>query len=177
MFDVMIRFEVQVLVGVGWFSVHDDMSTAVVIDVYTGVQEGEDPVAFWFGCENNVRVNTVDMSCELLYVVFMDLGERVIHVPQPQGWRVRCSAQSSFFEHLHVQVLAREEGWFKRKIREAIEIKTLQPTINRDQGFDLPAIYSEILPVSVTRDRSHQTSGHPAQAIGAVASSSQTKET
>ena len=62
----MIRFEVQVLVGVGWFSVHGDMSTAVVIDVYTGVQEGEDPVAFWFGCENNVRVNTVDMSCELL---------------------------------------------------------------------------------------------------------------
>ena len=25
-FDVMIRFEVQVLVGVGWFSVHGDMS-------------------------------------------------------------------------------------------------------------------------------------------------------
>ena len=87
-FDVMIRFEVQVLVGVGWFSVHGDMSAAVVINVYTGVQEGEDPVAFWFGCENNVRVNTVDMSCELLYVVFMDLGERVIHVPEPQGWRV-----------------------------------------------------------------------------------------
>ena len=65
----------------------------------------------------------------------------------------------------------------KRKVREAIEIKTLQPTINRDQGFDLPAIYSEILPVSVTRDRSRQTSGHPAQTIGAVASSSPTKKT
>ena len=82
-FYVMIRFEVQVLVGVGRFSVHGDMSTAVVIDVYTGVQEEQDPVAFWFGCENNVRVNTVVMSCELLYVVFMDLGERVIHVPEP----------------------------------------------------------------------------------------------
>ena len=58
------------------------------------------------------------------------------------------------------------------KVREAIKIKTLQPTINRHQGFDLPAIYSEILPVSVTRDRSRQTSGHPAQTIGAVASSS-----
>ena len=61
-FYVMIRFEVQVLVGVGWFSVHGYMSAAVVIDVYTGVQEGQDPVAFWFGCENNVRVSTVDMS-------------------------------------------------------------------------------------------------------------------
>ena len=56
------------------------------------------------------------------------------------------------------KVLAREEGWFKRKVREAIEIKTLQPTINRDQGFDLPAIYNEILPV--TRDCSRQTSDH-----------------
>ena len=65
MFYVMIRFGVQVLVGVGRFSVHGGMSTSVVIDVYTGVQEGQDPVAFWFGCENNVRVNTVDMSCEL----------------------------------------------------------------------------------------------------------------
>ena len=29
-----------------------------------------------------------------------------------------------------------------RTVHEAIEIKTRQPTINRDQGFDLPAIYS-----------------------------------
>ena len=36
---------------------------------------------------------------------------------------------------------------------------------------------SEILPVSVTSDRSRQTSGHPAQMIGAVASSSPTKKT
>ena len=103
-FYVMIRFEVQVLVGVGWFSVHGDMGTAVIINVYTGVQEGQDTVAFWFGCENNVRVNTVDMSCELLYVVFMDLGERVIHIPEPQILGVRCSVQSSFFEQLRLQV-------------------------------------------------------------------------
>ena len=67
----------------------------------------------------------------------------------------------------NVEVLARDECWFKRKVREAIEIKTIQPTINRDQEFDLPAIYSEIL--LVTRDRSRQTSGHPALTIRAVA--------
>ena len=82
------------------------------------------------------------------------------------GWGAGCRVTSSL-----------ALVYFKRKVREAIEIKTLQPTINRDQGFDLPAIYSEILPVSVTRDRSRQTSGHPAKTIGAVASSSQTKET
>ena len=101
MFYVMIRFEVQILVGVGWFSVHGDMSTVIVIYIYTGVQERQDLVAFWFCCENNVQVNTVDVS-----------------------WNT---------------------------------------------------IYSEILPV--TRDRSRQTSGHPALTIGAVVSTSLTKST
>ena len=87
-----------------------------------------------------------------------------------------CREHGHVISKNNVEVLAREEGWFKRKVREAIKIKTPQPTINRDQGFDLPAIYSEILPVRVTRDRSRQTSGHPAQTIGAVASSSLTKE-
>ena len=64
---------------------------------------------------------------------------------------------------------------FKRKVREAIEIKTIQPTINIDQGFDLPAIYSEILPV--TRDRSRHTSDHSALTSGAVAGGSLRKLT
>ena len=78
----------------GWFSVHGDMSTAVIIYVHTGIQEGQDIVALWLSCENNVRVNTVDVLCELLYVVFMDPCERVIHVPEPQdggGGEVQCS--------------------------------------------------------------------------------------
>ena len=60
----------------------------------------------------------------------------------------------------NVEVLAREEGWFKCKVGEAIKIKTIQLTINQDQGFDLSAIYSEFLPF--TRDRDRQTSGHSA---------------
>ena len=37
-----------------------------------------------------------------------------------------------------VRVLAREDGWLKRKVREAIEIKIGQPAMNRDQGYELP---------------------------------------
>ena len=36
------------------------------------------------------------------------------------------------------RVLAREDIRLKRKVREAIEIKIGQPTMNRDQGYDLP---------------------------------------
>ena len=73
----------------------------------------------------------------------------------------------------NVEVLAREEGWFKRKVHETVEIKTILPTINRDQGFDHPAIYNEILPV--TRDCSRQTSDHSALTIVAVAGRSLAK--
>ncbi len=37
-----------------------------------------------------------------------------------------------------VKVLAREDVWLKRKVREAIEIKIGQPAMNRDQGYELP---------------------------------------
>ena len=35
-----------------------------------------------------------------------------------------------------VKVLAREDIWLKRKVREAIEIKIGQPAMNRDQGYE-----------------------------------------
>ena len=37
-----------------------------------------------------------------------------------------------------VRVLAREDIWFKRKVREAIKIKIGQPATNSDQGYELP---------------------------------------
>ena len=49
----------------------------------------------------------------------------------------------------------------------AILFNLVKPTINRDQGFDLPAIYNEILPV--TGDCSLQTSDHSALTIVAFA--------
>ena len=37
-----------------------------------------------------------------------------------------------------VKVLAREDVWFKRKVREAIKIKIGQPAMKRDEGDKLP---------------------------------------
>ena len=45
----------------------------------------------------------------------------------------------------NVKIIAREEHLWKRKIREAVEIKTNAPTLNRDTGYDLPAIFDKLL--------------------------------
>ena len=44
-----------------------------------------------------------------------------------------------------VKVLARESNTWQRKIREAVEIRTHKPEMNKDNGYDLPAIYNNIL--------------------------------
>jgi hypothetical protein len=50
-------------------------------------------------------------------------------------------------------VIGREEVWGKRKILESIEIRERRPQMNRDQGYDLPAIYNRLLSrVTSTRD-------------------------
>ena len=46
----------------------------------------------------------------------------------------------------NVKVLAREQQWLPRKVKEAIYIRQLHPTINTNRGYTLPAIYSQIIP-------------------------------
>ncbi len=58
-----------------------------------------------------------------------------------------------------VKVLAREDIWLKRKVREAIKIKIGQPAMNRDQGYELPPpIYDELLLSCDRRQGDHMTS-------------------
>ena len=40
----------------------------------------------------------------------------------------------------------RETNWHKRKVKEAIYIRQRAPTMNRDQGYHLPATYNQIIP-------------------------------
>ena len=43
------------------------------------------------------------------------------------------------------KILAREDEYFRRKIREAVEIRVAKPVLNKDQGYDLPPIYNPVL--------------------------------
>ena len=50
----------------------------------------------------------------------------------------QCAHEHHTLTKDSVRVLAREDGWLKRKVSEAIEIKIGQPAMNRDQGYELP---------------------------------------
>ena len=51
---------------------------------------------------------------------------------------------------LKFSVICTEENWFKRGVKEAIAIKKLKPTLNKDQGrYHLSPIYDELIRTSV----------------------------
>jgi hypothetical protein len=55
------------------------------------------------------------------------------------------------------KVVAREDDEFRRKVREAIEIRTRRPELNRDTGYDLPPVYSNLLSHDRRRHGGHVT--------------------
>ena len=65
---------------------------------------------------------------------------------------------SAIYEHLQAtghsfspqetKILSVEPFLNKRKVKEAIEIKIRWPSLNRDQGLELPPIYNQVLAVA-----------------------------
>ena len=45
-----------------------------------------------------------------------------------------------------VKILAREDQFHARKIREALHIHTSKPTLNRDHGLEIPLSMLRLLP-------------------------------
>jgi hypothetical protein len=45
----------------------------------------------------------------------------------------------------NIDVLSREDNWYKRKLREAIDIHQGAPSLIRDAGVELPPIYTGLL--------------------------------
>ena len=51
---------------------------------------------------------------------------------------------------LKFSVLCTEQNWFKRGVKEAIAIKKIKPTLNKDQGrYHLSPLYDEFIRTSV----------------------------
>ena len=56
-----------------------------------------------------------------------------------------CQLTGHSVDSSKTKVLATESNTFKRRIREAIEIRLRKPSLNRDNGFELANIYNTIL--------------------------------
>ena len=76
------------------------------------------------------------------------------------------SSSSEVSQHIHiespghhinldkVEILDREERYFERGVKEAIYIRALQPSLNRDGGrYKLPRVYDPVLRRYVTSGR------------------------
>ena len=86
------------------------------------------------------------------------------------------SSNSEVSRHIHkdssthtvkpdkVKILARENKWFERGIRESIKIRIHQPSLNRDGGrYQLPHIWDSLLrakAVNTTNINTAQASNH-----------------
>ena len=46
----------------------------------------------------------------------------------------------------NTKVLEKELDWHRHKVKEAIHIRQRFPTMNRDQGYQIPPIYDKIIP-------------------------------
>ena len=56
-----------------------------------------------------------------------------------------CQLTGHSVDSSKTKVLATESNTFKRRTREAIEIRLRKPSLNRDNGFELATIYNTIL--------------------------------
>ena len=68
------------------------------------------------------------------------------NLDKPTGVGDHCQATGHLVSMKNTQILTRESNWHKRKVKEATYNKQRAPTMNRDQGCHLPAIYNQIIP-------------------------------
>ena len=59
-----------------------------------------------------------------------------------------------------ISVLSVESKDYPRKVREAIEIKSQQPLLNRDQGLELPSLYNRVLSTRSLGPRTRHSNTH-----------------
>ena len=66
---------------------------------------------------------------------------------RPTAVGEHCIEFGHSFDRSNPRILAREQNWYSRKVRESIFIKVKRPIMNRDQGLQLPPVYNRILPL------------------------------
>ena len=111
------------------------------------------------------KSDPLKMSCVVYQVDCDQCAENYIgETARPLGTRIhehQTRASSAIFEHTQnaghsinqqsAQILSTEPLHTKRRVKEAIEIKTRRPSLNRDPGLDLPPVYDTALKLLTPR--------------------------
>ena len=93
-------------------------------------------------------------TCSRLYVgeTSRTLGKRLEEHKKTTASAINehCQNTGHQIDWKNVRILGKEDHWMKRKIKEAIEIRRKKPSLNRDQGWDLPPIFCNLLSHDLT---------------------------
>ena len=101
-------------------------------------------------------------TCSRLYIgeTARTLGKRLEEHKKTTASAINehCLETGHEMDWANVKIIGKEDHWMKRKIKEAIEIRRKKPSLNRDQGWDLPPIFCNLLSHDLTVS-SHVTNG------------------
>ena len=68
-----------------------------------------------------------------------------------------CAKTGHSIPASNLKVLDPEEPWLRRKVKEALLIKEKTPSMNRERGWELPAVYDHIVSHGALHAPSHVT--------------------
>ena len=81
-------------------------------------------------------------------------GQVQSYISVHTGFKEHSEKENHAIDWENVKVVDKDQQTIPRKIKEAIQIKRLKPSMNRDVGLDLPPVYDHLLssdPVPLTR--------------------------
>ena len=120
------------------------------------------------------------ISCEECEATYVGETERSLKARFGEHRRP-SSTTSEISKHIHTdspdhtimlentKILEVEHKWFERGVKEAIHIRALKPSLNRDGGrYNLPPIWNNIIKERLTESAMGATSGGGAQSEESV---------
>ena len=126
----------------------------------------KDPVS-----KENVVGPVYKIQCEKCEAMYVGETERSLK-SRFNEHRRRSSTTSEVAKHIHVEqpehsveldntdILTTESRWFERGVKEAIYIRALNPSLNRDGGrYNLPPVWDNIIKKRVKADRPKKGGG------------------
>ena len=107
------------------------------------------------------KCNTIyQLTCSGCKAQYIGESGRTLEIRRKEHMDLKKRPPSAVAEHImatghefpldQTKILASEEQFWMRKVKEAINIKRRAPTLNRDQGYELPRIYNQLLSCDLT---------------------------